>query len=87
MPMFTALHANPDAGMGFAPAAQAAVKPGAPAQPASMQKVVLLVGLAIVIFMAFTAYSVRKEIQGGLELAAIKELYFPVLQRLDANSA
>ena len=85
MSMFTALHANPDAGMGFAPAARAAAKPGAPAQPASMQKVVLLVGLAIVIFMAFTAYSVRKEIQGGLELAAIKELYFPVLQRLDAN--
>ena len=85
MPMFTALHANPDAGMGFAPAAQAAAKPGAPTQPASMKKVVLLVGLAIVIFMAFTAYSVRKEIQGGVKLAAIKELYFPVLQRLDAN--
>ena len=44
----------------------------------------LLVGIAIVVFMAFTAYSVRKEIQGGAELAAIKDLYFPVLQRLDA---
>jgi HPt (histidine-containing phosphotransfer) domain-containing protein len=51
----------------------------------SMGKIFLLVGLAIVIFMAFSAYSVRKEIQGSTQLAAIKELYFPVLQRLDAN--
>ena len=83
----TALHANPDPSLGFpaptrgTPTAQ--TQP--PAQQASMRKVVLLVGVAIVIFMAFTAYSVHEEIQGGVKLAAIKELYFPVLQRLDAN--
>jgi len=51
----------------------------------SLRNVMLLVGVAIVIFMAFSAYSVRKEIQGGAKLTAIKDLYFPVLQRLDAN--
>jgi two-component system chemotaxis sensor kinase CheA len=82
----TSLHGNVDPSLGFAPATQAIATPEAPAaQQTSMKKVVLLVGLAIVIFMAFTAYSVRKEIQGGEKLAAIKELYFPVLQRLDAN--
>jgi HPt (histidine-containing phosphotransfer) domain-containing protein len=51
----------------------------------SMRKIFSIVGLAIVIFLAFTAYSVRKDIQGRAELAAIKDLYFPVLQRLDAD--
>lgn len=50
-----------------------------------MRKVILLVGIAIVVFMAFTAYSVRKDMQGAAELSTIKDLYFPVLQRLDAN--
>lgn len=54
-------------------------------KPHSMGKVFLLVGVAILIFMAFSAYSVQKEIQGSKQLAAIKELYFPVLQRLDAD--
>ena len=58
---------------------------GKPAGAGSMGKIFLLVGLAIVIFMAFSAYSVRKEMQGSAQLAAIKDLYFPVLQRLDAN--
>ena len=54
-------------------------------KPASMRKIFLLVGLAILIFMAFTTYSVQKEIQGSAQLAAIKDMYFPLLQRLDAN--
>jgi HPt (histidine-containing phosphotransfer) domain-containing protein len=54
-------------------------------RPNSMRTVFILVGAAIVVFMAFTAYSVRKEIQGSAQLAAIKDLYFPLLQRLDAN--
>lgn len=57
----------------------------APQQAGAMGKVFLLVGVAILVFMAFSAYSVRKEIQGSAQLAAIKDLYFPVLQRLDAN--
>jgi HPt (histidine-containing phosphotransfer) domain-containing protein len=56
-----------------------------PAAPTSMGKIFLLVGVAIVVFMAFTVYSVQKEVEGSAQLAAIKELYFPVLQRLDAN--
>ncbi|MGO9991089.1 MAG: Hpt domain-containing protein [Steroidobacteraceae bacterium] len=54
-------------------------------KPNSMGKIFLIVGAAIVVFMAFTAYSVHKAIQGRAQLAAIKDLYFPVLQRLDAN--
>src|SRR5438552_3118956 len=55
------------------------------AAPTSMGKIFLLVGVAIVVFMAFTIYSVQKEVQGSAQLAAIKDLYFPVLQRLDSN--
>lgn len=50
-----------------------------------MRTVFLLVGVAILVFMAFTAYSLRMEIQGSAKLAAIKEVHFPLLQRLDAN--
>src|SRR5271163_2677692 len=60
-------------------------KAGSGQKPASMGKIFLLVGVAIAVFMAFTAYSVQKEIQGSAQLSAIKDLYFPVLQRLDAN--
>jgi two-component system chemotaxis sensor kinase CheA len=58
---------------------------GAPDQPDSMRKIFLLVGVAIIVFMAFSAYSVRKEVQGSAQLATIKDTYFPLLQRLDAN--
>lgn len=67
-----------------APAAAAA--PAAPGRKTgTMGKIFLIVGLAIFIFLAFTTYSVQKEIQGSAQLAAIKDLYFPVLQRLDAD--
>src|SRR4051794_41156330 len=85
MSMLTGLHGSFNSNMGFVPSSGTSTRPGAPAQQTSMKKVALLVGIAIVVFMAFTAYSVRKEIQGGVKLTAIKELYFPVLQRLDAN--
>ena len=61
-------------------------KPTRPASSSgSMRSVLLLVGVAIVIFMASTAYSVHKQVRGSAQLAAIKETYFPVLQTLDAN--
>ena len=85
MQMLNSLHGGYRSGAGSAPAGVATSRSETPTQQSSMQKVVLLVGIAIVVFMAFSAYSVRKEIQGGAELAAIKDLYFPVLQRLDAN--
>jgi HPt (histidine-containing phosphotransfer) domain-containing protein len=64
---------------------KAQMPPAKPAAATSMGKIFLLVGVAIVVFMAFTVYSVQKEVQGSAQLAAIKDLYFPVLQRLDAN--
>ena len=50
-----------------------------------MRKVLLLVGIAIAVFMVSTLYSVHKELQSGAQLGAIKDSYFPVLERLDAN--
>lgn len=50
-----------------------------------MRKILLLVGVAIVIFLTFTAYSVRKSIESSAGLSAVKELHFPVLERVDAN--
>src|SRR5882724_3773826 len=80
------IHAFNAADGGLAPAPQVnKAEPARPAAPISMSKIFLLVGVAIVVFMAFTVYSVQKEIQGSAQLAAIKDLYFPVLQRLDAN--
>lgn len=50
-----------------------------------MRKIILLVGIAILVFILFTTVSVLKAIQGSAQLATIKEQYFPLLQRLDAN--
>jgi HPt (histidine-containing phosphotransfer) domain-containing protein len=50
-----------------------------------MRKIFLMVGIAIAIFMAFTAYSIHNAAQGRARLSAIRDLYFPVLQRSDAN--
>ena len=58
---------------------------GGKSAPPAMRKVVLLVGIAIAVFMVSTLYSVHKELQSSAQLAAIKDSYFPVLQRLDAN--
>jgi chemotaxis protein histidine kinase CheA len=82
--MLNSLHGSADPQAQFFTAAPAAVS-AAPAAQTSMKKVVLIVGIAIAIFIAFTAYSVRKDIRGAAQLATIKDLYFPVLQRLDAD--
>jgi len=80
IPMTTATAAE------FQPAPEAKVQTRQTAPNAnSMGKIFLIVGVAIVVFMAFSAYSVKKAMQGNMQLAAIKDLYFPVLQRLDAN--
>jgi signal transduction histidine kinase/PAS domain-containing protein len=50
-----------------------------------MRQIILIVGAAIAIFLAFTAYSVHKSVQSDQQLAAIKEMYFPVLQGIEAN--
>ncbi len=50
-----------------------------------MRKIIVMVGVAIFVFLAFTTYSVQKSIQTSQKQAAIKDLYFPVLERVDAN--
>jgi len=69
-------HSSPEA----APAERAAPKPAKP-----MRNIILLVGIAILVFIAFTSVSVVKSVQGSAQLATIKDQYFPLLQRLDAN--
>jgi two-component system chemotaxis sensor kinase CheA len=50
-----------------------------------MRKIIFMVGVAILVFLAVTTYSVRKSFQSSDQLTAIKDLYFPVLQQIDAN--
>ncbi len=50
-----------------------------------MRKIIALVGIAIVIFLAFTTFSVNVSFQSSDHLTEIKDLYFPVLERVDAN--
>ncbi len=58
-------------------------KAAAEANP--MRKILLMVGVASALFLAFTAYSVHKSIQSSAQLSEIRDLYFPVLERVDAN--
>lgn len=50
-----------------------------------MRKIIFMVGVAIFAFLAFTAFSVHKSIQNTQQLADIRDLYFPILERVDAN--
>jgi HPt (histidine-containing phosphotransfer) domain-containing protein len=50
-----------------------------------MRKIFALVGIAIMVFMVFTAFSVQTAVKGRAKLSAIKDLYFPVLERVDAD--
>jgi len=50
-----------------------------------MRKIVLMIGVAIVVFLAFTTYSVNKSILSSTQLTEVRDLYFPVLERVDAN--
>ncbi|MBI2733413.1 MAG: hypothetical protein HYX44_08985 [Aquabacterium sp.] len=50
-----------------------------------MRKIIFMVGVAIFVFLAVTSYSVRKSFQSSDQLTAIKDLYFPVLQKIEAN--
>ena len=57
----------------------------APAAANPMRKIIFMVGVAIFVFLAVTSYSVRKSFQSSDQLSAIKDLYFPVLQKIEAN--
>ena len=82
-PMSHTITATPGDFVAFAPTTSAEKR--ATRKPDALARVFLLVGVAIAVFLAFTAYTVTKEIQGRAQLAAIKDIYFPVLQRIDAD--
>ncbi|HEX5310429.1 Hpt domain-containing protein [Aquabacterium sp.] len=50
-----------------------------------MRKIIIMVGVAILVFLAVTTFSVQKSFQSSDQLTAIKDLYFPVLQKIEAN--
>jgi ElaB/YqjD/DUF883 family membrane-anchored ribosome-binding protein/HPt (histidine-containing phosphotransfer) domain-containing protein len=50
-----------------------------------MGKIILMVGIAIVVFLVVTTFSIQKSVQSSGHLTQIKDLYFPVLERVDAN--
>jgi HPt (histidine-containing phosphotransfer) domain-containing protein len=52
----------------------------------AMRITIALVAAAIAVFMAFTVLSVHMTARGRTQISAIEELYFPVLQLVDANS-
>ncbi|MDO9237950.1 MAG: ATP-binding protein [Aquabacterium sp.] len=56
-----------------------------PSDANPMRKIIIMVGVAIVVFLAVTGYSVHKSVQSIGQLAAIKDMYYPVLQKTEAN--
>ncbi len=59
---------------------------GAEASTASpMRKIILIVGVAIAVFLGVSTLSVQKSLRSSDQLASIKDLYFPVLQKIEAN--
>lgn len=58
-------------------------KPAEDANP--MRKIILMVGVAIFLFLAFTSFSVKKSVESSGQLSEIRDMYFPVLERVDAN--
>ena len=50
-----------------------------------MRNILMMVGLAIAIFLAFTSYSVHKSVESSQQLSDIRDQYFPVLERSDAT--
>jgi diguanylate cyclase (GGDEF)-like protein len=51
----------------------------------TMRKIIVLVVISILVFLAFIIYSLHTSIKNNEQLSAIKDLYFPVLERVDAN--
>lgn len=50
-----------------------------------MLNIMLMVGVAISVFVAFMVYSLHTSVKNSERLTTIKELYFPILERIDAN--
>ena len=50
-----------------------------------MAQIIIMVGFAILIFLTSIIYSLTSTIKNNEQLVAIKNLYFPVLELVDAN--
>jgi signal transduction histidine kinase len=50
-----------------------------------MRKIIILVAVAIVVFLVFFLYGLQSSVKSGEQLTAIKDLYFPVLEKIDAS--
>ena len=50
-----------------------------------LRKIIIMVTFAIIVFVAFLAYSVQSSVQNNERLSTIQSAYFPVLERVDAN--
>jgi len=51
----------------------------------SMRKIILMVIVAVLVFLAFIIFSLHTSVKNNEQLSAIKNLYFPVLEQVDAN--
>jgi HPt (histidine-containing phosphotransfer) domain-containing protein len=67
------------------PAPQASTPKAADGKRDPMRAIMMVVGLAIVLFLGFSSFSIYKANQGSTKLAQIKSLYFPVLERIDLS--
>jgi two-component sensor histidine kinase len=50
-----------------------------------MRKIISLVLIAIFMFVAFFLYGLQSSVKAGEQLTAIKDVYFPVLEKIDAT--
>ncbi|MGD0961399.1 MAG: ATP-binding protein, partial [Methylomonas sp.] len=51
----------------------------------SMLKIILMVSFAILVFLVFIIFSLHTSVKNNQQLSAIKDIYFPILERIDAN--
>lgn len=65
--------------------ASAATSKSAGSGDGQMRKIIMMVGIAILVFLGVTTFSVQKSFQSSDQLTAIKDMYFPVLQKIESN--
>ena len=63
----------------------ASAQSGAKQDSNPMRKIIMIVGIAILVFLGVTTLSVQKSFRSSDQLTSIKDLYFPVLQKIEAN--
>ena len=63
----------------------ASTQSGAGASPNPMRKIIIMVGVAILVFLGVTTLSVQNSFRSSDQLTGVKDVYFPVLQKIEAN--